>query len=213
MDLFDVWPLFRLRLLTPRLELRIVRDEDLGALADAALAGVHDPAVMPFGNAWTDAPDCDLVRGMARWHWGQRSQVSVEDWNLNFAVLRDGVPIGVQDVRAEHFALRRTVSSGSWMTRAQQGQGLGTEMRAAMLLFVFDHLGAEVAESSAAEWNTASLGVSRRLGYRDNGVTRIEARGQVQVERRVRLVPEDFVRPEWTLTVEGAQEARAELLG
>ena len=52
MDLEDVWPLFRLRLRTPRLELRLARDEDLGALVESALAGVHDPAVMPFAMPW-----------------------------------------------------------------------------------------------------------------------------------------------------------------
>lgn len=49
MDLERIWPLFGLRLTTPRLELRPLRDDDLPGLVDAALSGVHDPARMPFG--------------------------------------------------------------------------------------------------------------------------------------------------------------------
>ena len=46
--LSEVWPLFSLRITTPRLELRPVRDEDLPGVIDAALSGIHDPGVMPF---------------------------------------------------------------------------------------------------------------------------------------------------------------------
>ncbi|MFT0139022.1 hypothetical protein ACEK07_23205 [Alcanivoracaceae bacterium MT1] len=56
MSLDEVWPLFGLEIRTPRLTLRPVRDEDLPGLARAALDGVHDPARMPFGAPWTDAP-------------------------------------------------------------------------------------------------------------------------------------------------------------
>ena len=53
---------------------------------------------------------------------------------------------------------------------------MGTRMRAAVLAFAFDSLGAEVAVTSAWHDNVASLGVSRRLGYEDNGVS-TEPRG------------------------------------
>ena len=113
---------------------------------------------------------------MARYFWRERAAVVPGTWMLNFAVLEDGVPIGVQDLRAVDFTPLRTVSTGSWLTRSRQGDGLGTEMRVAVLAFAFDHLGAEVAESGALDWNEASLGVSRKLGYRDNGVKRVTAR-------------------------------------
>ena len=60
LSLTDVWPLFGLEIRTPRLVLRLVRDEDLPGLIEAALAGVHDPAVMPFSFPWTDAPSEEL---------------------------------------------------------------------------------------------------------------------------------------------------------
>jgi len=44
----DHWPLYGLRLRTPRLELRLPDLADLSAMGDVAAAGVHDAAVMPF---------------------------------------------------------------------------------------------------------------------------------------------------------------------
>ncbi|HKH08999.1 MAG TPA: GNAT family N-acetyltransferase, partial [Agromyces sp.] len=153
MDLADVWPLFRLRLITPRLELRVVRDDDLAGLAVAAIDGIHEPDRMPFALPWTDEPPETLRREMARYFWRERAAVAPGTWMLNFAVLEHGTPIGVQDLRAVDFTPLRTVSSGSWLTRSRQRAGLGTEMRAAVLAFAFDHLGAEVAESAVIDWN------------------------------------------------------------
>lgn len=56
MDLVDAWPLFRLTLWTPRLELRVVRDDDLPGLVEATLAGTHDAGRMPFAEPSTDRP-------------------------------------------------------------------------------------------------------------------------------------------------------------
>ena len=212
MDLEDAGPLVRLRLRTPRLELRPVRDDDLGPLVDAALAGIHDPAVMPFAAPWTDAEPDVLRRGLAQHQWRQRAEVTRDDWSLIFTILHEGVPIGVQDVRGHRFPTLRTISTGSWLTRSKQGLGLGREMRLAVLIWAFDHLGAEVAETSAADWNEASQGVTRGLGYRPNGVSRIEARpGEYSIDVRFRLEPEWLIRPEWTLQVDGVAEARREL--
>ncbi|GGI44550.1 RimJ/RimL family protein N-acetyltransferase [Agromyces flavus] len=212
MDLEDVWPLFRLRLRTPRLELRLARDEDLGPLVDAALAGIHDPSVMPFAAPWTDAEPDVQRRGLAQHVWRQRAALERDEWTLLFAVLHDGVPVGLQDVRGHRFPARRTISTGSWLTASKQGLGLGKEMRAAVLIWAFDHLGAEVAETSAADWNGASLGVTKSLGYRENGVSRLETRpGEVSIDVRFRLEPGWLVRPDWTLEVDGAGAARDEL--
>lgn len=50
--LADHFPLIELRLTTPRLELRLPSPEELGALADLAAGGIHDPDVMPFLVPW-----------------------------------------------------------------------------------------------------------------------------------------------------------------
>ncbi len=209
----DVWPFHDLRLLSPRLELRPVRDEDIAALAAAAVAGIHEPDTMPFVVPWTRQEPEQLARGNATNVWRQRAELTQDSWNVSFAVLMDGVVIGRQDIRGDNFAELRTVDSGSWLTRAQQGHGLGKEMRAAVLLWAFDWLGAEFATTAAMSWNKASQGVSSSLGYRPNGeeLLRISP-GEVEKSLRFRLAKADFRRPEWELMVEG-HAAVAPLLG
>ena len=205
--LTDVWPLFGLELRTPRLSLAPVRDEQLPELIDAALDGIHDPAKMPFGVPWTDAPRDVLIRETVKHQWRQRCSVEPGSWTINFAVSFEGRVVGMQDVSARDFALLRTVHSGSWLTQSVQGRGLGTEMRAAVLLFAFDRLGAVAALSEAAEWNYSSLGVSRSLGYEANGVSEIVARpGEVTGQVHLRLEAERFKRPDWELGVDGLGE-------
>lgn len=212
-NLSEIWPLFDLTLRTPRLVLRPVRDEDLPGLADAAVAGIHDPAVMPFGVPWTDAPKGDLSCNIAQYHWMLRTRVAQGDWHVAFAILEDGKVIGSQDLSAVDFSSRKTVETGSWLTREAQGKGLGKEMRTAILMFAFDYLGAEYAETSAAAWNDASIGVSRAVGYIPNGVHRATRRaGQVNDEIHFRLTNESLVRPEWELAVNGFERARSQLL-
>jgi RimJ/RimL family protein N-acetyltransferase len=211
-DVGQFWPLFELSLQTPRLELRPVRDVDLPQLIDAALAGIHDPGRMPFGVPWTDAEPTQLAQSFAAYHWRLRANVQPKRWGVSFTVLHDGVPVGIQEVHAREFSTRRTIESGSWLTASAQGRGLGTEMRAGLLLFAFDHLGAKWAESSAVEWNAASLAVSKRLGYVANGITRAEPRpGEPVDEHRVRLSVDDFVRPSWHVVVRCPEAVLAQL--
>jgi RimJ/RimL family protein N-acetyltransferase len=208
--LVQVWPLFGLEIATPRLVLTPVRDAHLPELVDAVLAGIHDPADMPFSVPWTDAPRDVLITETAKHQWRLRAGVSAGEWTVNFAVLHEGRVIGVQDLAARSFPLLRRVETGSWLTQAVHGRGFGTEMRSAVLQFAFDHLGATSAVSGAAAWNAASLGVSRRLGYVPNGTSLAEARrGEVQVLQNLLLAREDFVRPEWVAEVRGLQAALA----
>ncbi|GAB3532411.1 GNAT family protein [Arthrobacter tecti] len=214
MSLADVWPLFDLELRTPRLRLALVRDEQLPEVVDAVLAGIHDPSVMPFSVPWTEAPREQLIRETAKHQWRQRCTVEPGNWTLNFAVEFEGRVVGMQDVSARDFALLRTVHSGSWLTQAVQGQGLGKEMRAAVVLFAFDYLNATAALSEAAEWNGASLGVSKSLGYRANGVSDVVGRPREVIRLvHIRLEEEFLTRPEWSLQVSGFEPVRALLTG
>lgn len=209
-----LWPLFDLVLRTPRLELRPVRDEDLPGLAAAALAGIHEPGRSPFPAPWAEAPADELPANLARYHWSLRAETTPDTWRVAFAIIEDGVVIGCQDLLADRFAATRSVASGSWLTRSAHGRGLGREMRAAVLMLAFDHLGAEVAESSALAWNTASIRVSTALGYERNGSSRtVGADGAGVEETRFRVTPRAFVRPAWALDVEGVEAARRCLLG
>jgi RimJ/RimL family protein N-acetyltransferase len=185
--LIDHWPLYGLRLRTPRLELRLPDPEDLCALADAAAAGVHDPEVQPFAQPWTDVEPADRARGVLQWHWHLLGKWSPQDWALQLVTVADGTVIGSQGVEGRDFAILRGVQTGSWLGQAWHGRGYGTEMRAAVLHLAFEGLGAWDARSEAFEDNHASYGVSRRLGYTDDGVERLVSRGKPIVSRRVRL--------------------------
>lgn len=161
--------------------------EDLDAVADLAYEGIHDPADMPFGVPWTDAAPDERARATLQYHWGQWSSWMPTRWTLEFAVLHDGTPIGLQGLGAADFAIVREVHTGSWLGRRFQGRGLGTEMRAAVLHFAFAGLGAEFATSGAFLDNHASLGVSRRLGYQPDGIERQSRRGEAVTMQRLRL--------------------------
>jgi RimJ/RimL family protein N-acetyltransferase len=84
-------------------------------------------------------------------------------------------------------------------------------MRAAVLGLAFDQLGAERARSEAFTDNPASLGVSRRLGYREDGSRTVVVRGRARQETRLVLDRADFQahRPAWTPTVSGLDTCRA----
>lgn len=184
----DHWPLFGLRVTTPRLELRVPQLEDFDGLLAAVRRGVHAPDRMPFQVPWTTLPEPDRARSVLQFYWGRWAAWSADDWSLTLAAFRDGVPIGAQEMSARRFAATREVSSGSWLERAVHGHGLGTEMRAGMLHLAFAGLDAEWAVSSAFLDNPASLAVSRKLGYADDGLELYAgATGPARPERRLRL--------------------------
>jgi RimJ/RimL family protein N-acetyltransferase len=210
-SLSAVWPLFDLRLATPRLELRPILDEHIPAAVAAAQAGIHDAGNSPFSTPWTGLPAEELGPNMARWYWRCRAEATPESWTLLLGIWHDGEFVGCQDVGAKNFAGLKTVTTGSWLKQSVQGRGLGKEMRAAVALYAFDWLGAEVAESEAAIWNEASLGVSRSLGYELNGTSRETWGTKVETVQHVRLTPQAFKRPDWELQVQG-HEAAAKFL-
>ena len=172
------WPLFDLRIRTPRLEIRLPTDDDLYRLLAAIDAGIHDPGTMPFSIPWTDAAPPARHRQSLQWWWSQRARWDPADWSFTGAVFVDGSPVGVQDLAATWFTVLRTVSTGSWLGQAHQGRGLGKEMRAAILHLAFDGLGAGEAHTGAFADNLASLSVSRSLGYVENGHEVVLRRGQ-----------------------------------
>jgi RimJ/RimL family protein N-acetyltransferase len=181
------WPLFDLRIRTERLELRPPADADLADLAALAADGVHEPGQMPFMTPWTEESPAERARSTLRWNWQIRGAWKPEDWVLELVVVQDGTVVGTQGLSARDFAVLREVHSGSWLGLKYHGQGIGTAMRAAMLWLVFAGLGAEYACSGAFEDNAASNAVSRKLGYRDDGIDRSVRRGAPVVTRRFRL--------------------------
>ncbi|MFJ8598121.1 GNAT family N-acetyltransferase [Streptomyces shenzhenensis] len=192
MSLMSHWPLAGLRLTTPRLELRLPNPDELAALASLAAEGVHDPAVQPFTVAWTDVAPEQRARSVLQYHWRCWGEWQPENWELNLVALEDGVVVGTQGIGARDFAIRREVHTGSWLGRSHHHRGLGTEMRAAVLHLAFAGLSARHAVSGAYADNTASLGVSRKLGYRDDGIEHHVVRAESAVLRRLRLTSEQW---------------------
>ncbi|MFI7530694.1 GNAT family N-acetyltransferase [Nocardia salmonicida] len=183
----DHWPLFGLRLTTPRLELRLPSEEELAALADLAAEGVHDPDRMPFTVPWTDLPPRERARSVFQHHWLQLGKWAPDDWTLNFAVFEHGRIVGQQAISARAYATLHEVGTGSWIGLRHQGRGIGTEMRAAVLHLAFDGLRATDAVSGAFADNPSSFRVSEKLGYEPDGIQRLTVREKVTVMRRVRL--------------------------
>jgi RimJ/RimL family protein N-acetyltransferase len=204
----EPWPLRNLVLRTRRLELRPDDDYGLHQLTEVARAGIHPPSYMPFGVPWTDAPDSELGLNILQFYWSQRAQLRPDNWNLNLLIRLDGKVIGMQSVHGRDFAVTREVSTGSWLGRSYLGHGYGTEMRAAVLGFAFDHLGAVQARTSAYVDNEASLRVSRSLGYVDDGTMRDSRRGEPAVQLRMLITADRFATfsPTWKLEVDGLDE-------
>lgn len=167
----DIWPLFELQVVTPRVVLRYVSDELGTQLATLAAKGIHDPATMPFGEPWTDVPSPQLERNSLQYYWRNRAETTVERWNLDLAVLVEGSVVGMCSVHAEHFPQNRSLTTGSWLGLAHQGRGIGKELRQAALHLIFAGFDADLAVTRAWHDNAASVGVTRSLPYVETGTT------------------------------------------
>ncbi|MFF8379863.1 GNAT family N-acetyltransferase [Streptomyces sp. NPDC015661] len=202
--LTDHWPLTALRVRSPRLELRLPSEEELAEVADVAARGVHAPGARPFLTPWTDLPPAERARHVIQLHWSRLGRWTPRDWALNLVAFHEGRPIGIQDVRAVDFGVRREIVSGSWLGLDHQGRGLGTEMRVAVLHLAFAELGTVSATSLSFTDNHSSATVSRKLGYRPDGITRDVLHGEVVESLRFRLSREDWAaRDHPPVTVDG----------
>ena len=193
------WPLHDLVLRTPDLELRGMTEAWATRLAAVVPTDLeHHPELAHA------SPAADVLQA----YWRNAGLWRPTSWVLELVVLRGGEPVGLQALEADDLAVRRVVDTHSWLVPAARGQGVGVQMRAAVLELAFAHLGAEHAVTEAWDDNGPSLGVSRRLGYRDNGVD-VHAGGR----RMQRLL---LSRADWRcpvpVTVEGL-EACLPLLG
>jgi RimJ/RimL family protein N-acetyltransferase len=165
-----LWPFFDLRITSGEVLLRGVTDADLEVLTEAMPVDLElDPSAERFA---TLSPDDDRRRHLVAEVWKHRGTWSPDAWCLDLAVEVEGRVVGVQALEGEQFPLLRTVDSYSWLSAEVRGRGLAHLMRIGVLALAFDHLGAEIAVSSARTDNPASLAVSSRMGYVDNGLSR-----------------------------------------
>jgi RimJ/RimL family protein N-acetyltransferase len=190
--LTDYWPLAQLNLATKRLELRVPNDDELSKLAGVAANGVHEPGEQPFLTPWTDLPPRERALHVMQQHWSRRGAWQVEDWALEMGVFRRGQPVGMVTLKARNYSVLREVKTESWLGREFHRQGIGTEARAALLGLAFEELGAVSALTEVFQDNAGSQGVSRRLGYLDDGISRDVLAGRVVVSDRLRLHVSDW---------------------
>jgi RimJ/RimL family protein N-acetyltransferase len=198
------WPLAELVLRCDSVELRPLTEADLPALVDVLPDDVElDPGVSGEpGRSGRDARATMLARS----YWRSMATWSAAAWCLPLVTRFDGHVAGLQTLEGDDFAALRTVDTASWLAPRYRGRGLGRRMRTAVLDFAFTRLHAEFAITSAVAGNAASLGVSRSLGYADNGHARIRTPAGVQPLVHLRLDARDWA-PRWPVSVEGADAA------
>ncbi len=187
------WPLLDLRLQTPDLSLRPMTEDDLTPLVDLLPEDLElDPAATSY-----DIEDARVRRGIVvhQSYWKSYGTWRPDAWRLNFVVRTGGELIGTQELEGNDFPTLRVVDSSSFLVADARGRGWGKQMRTAVLALAFGPLGAQVAITSAWHDNHASLGVSRSLGYRPNGESRMvrEGTGVVDVLTHLLLRREDWL--------------------
>lgn len=208
------WPLYRLRITTPRLELRLPDSELLDELAEVAAGGVHPDGEMPFSVPWTDGGPEQRARGVVQHVLGTIARWRTDSWALSLAVRLRGedgayTTVGRQDLTATDFAVVREARTGSWLGLAHQGRGIGTEMRAAAVHLAFAGLGARAVRSEAMTDNARSYAVSRKLGYHEDGLEVAAVHGRPRTVRRLRLDRETWRRLRSTpVELHGLEECR-----
>lgn len=206
----EIFPPFGLTMRCGDVTLAGTRPEHMADLIHEAKAGVFDTssgAPMPFLFDWPSLPDQDLNMWQHCWKvWGA---MTPESWHLKLSVIVDGRAIGCQDVmNMGGFLQTRSLETGSWIGLRHQGHGIGTRIRQMVAMLAFDHLDAEVLTSAYIEGNVKSAGVSRRVGYVEEGERRLPHGDGYRVERLVRLAPDALVRPAEPLEVEGVEAFR-----
>ncbi|MGH8791902.1 MAG: GNAT family N-acetyltransferase [Stackebrandtia sp.] len=186
------YPPLNLRVTTPRLELAGATDDLLDRLAPLVRDGKAMAEPAPYDDPMS-LYEKDPEKRVTKWLqgiWKGRGKVDPNFWRLYFVVLVDGTPVGMQDLTGDRFSTFGTVVTFSWLSTEARGQGLGREMRQAVLQLAFDGLEAKEAGSDAFMDNRGSNGVSRALGYEPNGTTWDSRQGKAGLLQRWRLTRE-----------------------
>lgn len=209
MDLHEIWPPFALTIRSGDIELSPVRESDYPELADIARGGVRRDGVQAFLVDWDTGDDVSIARSIAQYQWSTRANFTPDDWTVEFTVRASGRVVGVQGVSAKDYLKTRTVTTGSWLARQEQGQGIGTRMRAAVVRAFAEEFSAARFETAYFDGNEASRRVSEKLGYAPNGGHRVVAQdGRARTEHGMVLDAATRSEDEDEISVEGAEVFR-----
>lgn len=138
----DFYPPLNLKVITPRLELHGATDELLAQLLPIVRDGVVGQHPYPFDDPMSLYEDNPLrERKWLQAIWRGRGNVRPGSWRLYFVILLGGQAVGMQDLIGVDFDTCRTVTSFSWLAPSARQQGLGREMRAAVLHLAFEGFG------------------------------------------------------------------------
>ncbi|MEP9384210.1 GNAT family protein [Nocardioides sp. KR10-350] len=184
------WPLFDLRLRCGGVGLRPVREDDLALLGELQPDDYELDPRFPAYNGHSG--EQHRRRLVYQSYWRSMGTWSPEAWSLELLVEYAGEVVGLQGIEGDDYPTLRTVDSHSWLVPRARRQGIGVAMRQAALALAFDRLGAVAAVTSARRDNAASLGVSRHLGYRDNGVSLNHAADGVIELQHLRLTAAEW---------------------
>jgi RimJ/RimL family protein N-acetyltransferase len=188
------YPAFGVHVLTPRLELRAATDELLERLAPLVRDGKAAAHPAPYDDPislYENDPELRVQRWLQA-IWRGRGTVGPDAWRLYFAVIVDGRPVGMQDLIGDRFSVHGTVTTFSWLSVDARGNGLGKEMREAVLHLAFEGLDAREARSDAFRDNAGSNAISRALGYRENGTDWDTRQSQPALLQRWLLTRDDW---------------------
>ena len=134
---------------------------------------------------WTRGTPIEVARSVLAYQWGARASASPEKWNLELAVVRDGEVLGTQSLTAHDFPVTRTAETGSWLGLRHHGQGDrhpdAPDDPAPASSRGSTACGRRPARSTTAP---ASLGVTRRIGYAENGVDVLAREGRPAASHR-----------------------------
>lgn len=193
MPALPAWGPHGLRLRRPGLLLSATTEADLPLLGELLPPDVElDPAAVRHDSLDAAHHRCAVL---FQTYWSALGRWSARAWALPFTVWRVDEQtsvaelVGMQWVESEQWD-DRVVDSSSWLVVQARGRGVGRAMRAAVLDLAFAHLGARAAVTSAYPTNLASLGVSRRLGYRETHQSVLEHSGEQL--RHLRLEAADW---------------------
>ena len=160
------WPHPAYAIRTPRLVLRCYERSDVDAAHEAVIAHAEDlRRWMPWvHNEPVDRRDRVEMMRRFRGHF---------DLGIEFVYgifdPRDGSYLGGCGL---HPRAHRILEIGYWIVPPRWGQGLATEVAAALTRVGFEVLGADRLEIRIDPDNARSLAVPRKLGYREEGTLR-----------------------------------------